>query len=252
MKIQNHTQKIIERTSSFLKSGVIKQKPAWYDVVAAHPPATDLTKNAKILGYSQYKDPMELKRPNQTRVKNKKLDSSKIHAIPKIKLFEDQLRNYFYAKHPWEFSRPKILVENEGNEIEKCDWSHLLQLNKPLDGESVVQRTLWLIKNEKLSLNEAYDKSRFEFYNIRMREELQSLNAKEEGMMYGSLFSQDNLSKGVALEQEFIDDWAKLASEQTQIFQTTRSTNKFSDSEGNEPSKSLFESNNDIEYGDKN
>ena len=73
----------------------------------------------------------------------------------------------------------------------------MLQLYKPLDGESVVQRTLWLLKNNTtkgLTMVEAYDKARFEFYKLRMSEEMESHVAKEESTMYGSVFTSTTVN----------------------------------------------------------
>lgn len=139
-----------------------------------------------------------------------------------MEFLEDQLRDVFYHQHPWEFSRPKTLIENEGNESNQCDWSHMLQLYKPLDGESVVQRTLWLLQDSKktgktMSLFEAYDQARFEFYRLRMEEEMSSTVSKEESTMYGAIYPSTNLDWGIKKEQEYIDAWTKVAGEKTKV-----------------------------------
>lgn len=229
MKIQTRATTVLERTSHYLRVGVLKQKPAWYDVVGSHPPSTDLTKKPKVFDLeAQKQDPTEslFRKSDERLFKTRVLATEKAHQnnsisrVPKLQFLEDELRDVFYHQHPWEFSRPKTLIENSGNDNAHCDWSHMLQLNKPLDGESVVQRTLWLLKNKKVSdLFEAYDKARFEFYRLRMEEEMNSLVSKEESAMYGAIYPSTNMEWGLKQEQEYVDVWAKVASDKTKLAQ---------------------------------
>jgi len=56
----------------------------------------------------------------------------------KIEYPEDKLRTQFYRDHPWELARPRVLVENDGKDCLKYDWSKMPQKGKPLDGERFV------------------------------------------------------------------------------------------------------------------
>lgn len=248
MKIQSEAIKVLELTSQLLKAGVIKQKPAWFDIIAANPPSLDLTKKSKNLELNQKEDPFTSLFHKQggnlfkTSVSRKDIKQKNDFSfrIPKLELFEDQLRDVFYHQHPWEFSRPKVIVENKGTDAEKCDWSRMLQLLKPLDGESVVQRTLWLLKNsrengQEKTLFEAYDEARFEFYQLRMAEETDTVVAREESAMYGSIYPTTYFSRGVEKEQPHVDRWAKLGEEKTQYINASRNTS--SASAGNELSE---------------
>lgn len=248
MKIQTDAANVLQRASAQLKSGLLKEKPLWYDIIAKYPPTStnDLIKKSHV--YEGKSDPRNnsiiYKYPNssssstnksgggvsstilfKTRPLNKELKSKNhnIHKLPKLKFIEDSLRKIFYQQHPWELSRPKNLIDNDnGNNNEKCDWSHMLQLYKPLDGESVVQRTLWLLKNndiKKLSMMEAYDKARFEFYKLRMQEEMESHVSKEESSMYGSVFTSTTVNWNLFKEQEYINDWTIIAKERTQVIE---------------------------------
>lgn len=230
MKIQHKASAVLERTSDYLKSRVLQQKPAWYDIVGANPPAVDLSKRAKALhAKTQAQDPREALHTRTDGVfktrssgEDRKQKNNSIALIPKLQFVEDQLRDVFYHQHPWEFARPKTLVENSGNEQDKCDWSRLLQFNRPLDGESVVQRTLWLLKaakeaGEPKTLFDAYDQARFEFYKLRMAEEMNSAVSKEESSMFGAIYPSTNLQWGLQKEQEVIDVWAKVAEVQTKV-----------------------------------
>ncbi|EGW32333.1 37S ribosomal protein S25, mitochondrial [Spathaspora passalidarum NRRL Y-27907] len=237
MKVQTKaTQGIIDRTSHFLKKGVQLEQPAWYNVVLDNPPITDLVKQPK-----NYKSEDSAKQVNKTTRTNVhetyktrltrselKLKNTDAFRIPKIKFFEDELRDVFFRQHPWELARPKTLIETKGDDNSKCNWKNMLQLHKPLDGESVVQRTIYILNNEtkpdgsKYSLFEAYDSSRFEYYKLRMREEMESHVAKEEAIMYGAVFPETNLAQNVKHEQEYIDVWTKVAEQQTKMLQAGR------------------------------
>lgn len=245
MKIQSEAAKVLQLTSQLLKAGVIKQKPAWFDIVAANPPSLDLTKKPRNLEYNPKVDPVTtlFSKPEDNsdfyKTKSRKEDvrqkNNDTIRIPKLELFEDQLRDAFYHQHPWEFSRPKYIVENKGTDAEKCDWSHMMQLLKPLDGESVVQRTLWLLKDaqkngKQISVFEAYDEARFEFYQLRMAEEADTAVSREESTMFGTVFPTTYFQRGVEKEQVHVDKWAKLAEEKMQYVQASRNTVSSSES----------------------
>jgi small subunit ribosomal protein S23 len=60
---------------------------------------------------------------------------SKMFKPQPIEYEEDQLRREFYSDHPWELARPRIVLENDGRDGQKCDWSRIQQLGRPLNGE---------------------------------------------------------------------------------------------------------------------
>ncbi len=45
------------------------------------------------------------------------------------------LRREFFKDHPWELARPRMLLEDDGKDSQKTDWSHLQQKEKALGGE---------------------------------------------------------------------------------------------------------------------
>lgn len=133
---------------------------------------------------------------------------------------EDQLRTLFFDQHPWELSRPKILVENSLEE--RFDWSHIQQLGKPLDGESVVQRTMYLLKTDKMDMITAYNQARFEFYRFRIQQEVEEQVAQEEAEMFGSVFNQSMIDFGIEKEQKVIQQWKKKAEQETELVAARR------------------------------
>lgn len=236
MKYQTKARTVLERTSHYLKVGVLKEKPAWYDVVGAHPPNVNLTKKPNLFNNGAQKPDPKFSLFDKTEMyktrmhaNDRKQHNNDVSRVPKLEFLEDELRNVFYHQHPWEFSRPKNLVENSGDDNANCDWSTMLQFNKPLDGESVVQRTIFLLQESKktqpLSIFEAYDKARYEFYQLRMQEEMDSAVSREESTLYGAVYPVTNLEWGLQQEQQYINDWAQVAQEKTKIARANEGKN---------------------------
>lgn len=249
MKIQKGATGVYERTSRFIKAGVLRETPAWYTIVGSHPPFNDMTKKQKLFeAGGQKADPttaMNVKKADgYYKTRHSKSDLKEQHnsifRVQKLQFVEDQLRDVFYHQHPWEFSRPKTLIENnDADTYKKCDWSHMLQLHKPLDGESVVQRTLWLAANpvegtSSVSLEEAYDAARFEFYQLRMAEEMSSTVSREESELLGAVFPTTHMEWGLKQEAEYIDPWTVAAAEMTQIKESGKSSKSKEGSMGTE------------------
>ena len=230
MKIQTNAVNVLQRTSAYLKSGLLKETPAWYNVVASIPPSTKFTReprfknpsNGHIIGklvdvteqpHANNKG-LYKTRPNSS---DKRVGVKRLYRPPKLTYVEDRLRSLFYKQHPWELSRPKILVENEIGD-ENYDWSHMLQIGRPLDGEGVIQRTMYLIKTKQYGdMVEAYDHARYEFYALRMQEETEQQVALEEAEMFGSLFGVSAIEHGIQKEQEVLDVWEKKVVEETEL-----------------------------------
>jgi small subunit ribosomal protein S23 len=52
---------------------------------------------------------------------------------------EDRLRKDFFGDHPWELARPKVVLEDGGDERKGWDWSKgIRQPGKRIDGERFV------------------------------------------------------------------------------------------------------------------
>ncbi len=60
----------------------------------------------------------------------------------KIVYEEDELRRVFFKDHPWELARPRMMVELDGKDSRRVDWSRgLRQPGMPLSGEWFVALT---------------------------------------------------------------------------------------------------------------
>jgi small subunit ribosomal protein S23 len=128
----------------------IKTRPCWVDVMSDIPPAQILTRTQPqqqafvrqrvktIPGKSRAQVVFEPQPRRATRAKK----ASRIFQPLEMRYEEDQLRKEFFRDHPWELARPRVLVENDGKDHEKYDWSQLQQPGRRLDGERYEPRFL--------------------------------------------------------------------------------------------------------------
>ncbi|KAJ2781145.1 mitochondrial ribosomal small subunit component [Coemansia interrupta] len=103
---------------------------------------------------------------------------------PKIEFPEDRLRRVFYKNHPFELTRPRILMEVTGQT--SSDWSRLASGRKQVTGEDVIRHQYYLMQSEGLSEQAAYAQATGEFYKMRAREEIEAKIARREAQAYGA------------------------------------------------------------------
>lgn len=84
----------------------------------------------------------------------------------------------------------------------------------PLNMDSVVQRHLWLLKNQDISFERAYDQARKEFYALRLQEDVERRVAKEEALATGAFFGKSALEIGMELEDKEYERWRSKAEKQ--------------------------------------
>jgi small subunit ribosomal protein S23 len=102
--------------------GAKVQKPIWYNVVESIPPSEILTRTY----------PIQHKKQNPKARKASRLFQPQQLTFP-----EDELRSDFYKDHPWELARPRMIIEMDGKDAQRLDWSKgLRQPGMPLCGES--------------------------------------------------------------------------------------------------------------------
>ncbi|KAI6528139.1 mitochondrial ribosomal small subunit component [Pyricularia oryzae] len=171
--------------------------PPWLQAMQKIPPSEILTRPI----------PIQHQKPNPKARKPKN-----IFRPQKIVYEEDELRKTFYRDHPWELARPRVILEIDGMDSHYCDWSQgLEQPSIPLSGESVVQRQLWLMHNEGMTKEKAYDLVRREFYALRQEEEVERRIAQEEARMVGAYFGKNRLQIGNELEDHEYERWKDWA-----------------------------------------
>lgn len=229
---------ILQRTSEYIQNGVVKEQPAWYRVLAHHPPKHGVNKEIRLDVLKQIKD-SEVNEINSindklssgyflTRIKpQKNKNSSSISQIMRpqeLKFIEDELRSLFYKQHPWELADPKNLVENEHTiEAGKYNWENIRQFTKKLDGESVVQRSIYLIESQDKSILDAYEQSKFEYYQLKIQDEIDSNVAREQGEMFGSVYPQTHNEKGILAEDAIIAKWKVDSEHLTEVLKAKMS-----------------------------
>ncbi|KAI1741002.1 mitochondrial ribosomal protein S25 [Xylaria scruposa] len=182
-------------------SNVKVQKPVWYNVIESIPPSETVTRPYPI---QHIQHNPKTRRP------------SRLFQPQKLVYEEDGLRRQFYKDHPWELARPRMIVEMDGRDAERYDWSKgLRQPGMPLCGESVVQRQLWMMHNvEGMTEEKAYDTVRREFYALRHEEDVERRIAKEEAMKVGAYFGMSSTQVSMELEDQQYESWKKWASKQ--------------------------------------
>ncbi|KAF2736385.1 37S ribosomal protein Rsm25 [Polyplosphaeria fusca] len=184
-----------------------RELPQWYNIVGDIPPGETLAR--PVLRIPQIKG--RAKKP------------SRLFQPLAIHHPEDKLREDFFGDHPWELARPRLVVEDSGNDSKRYDWSKMVQPGKQLDGESVVQRQLWLMKHANLSKPAAYDLARKEFYQHRHLEDVRRRVAKEEAMHTGAYFAKGPLEVGMELEDKMWEGWKTWAQQQIDDEESMRS-----------------------------
>jgi hypothetical protein len=114
--------RVYQTASLLLESQSISQPPPWFNTIRAVPPGEIMTRT----------QPVQHRAVNpKTRIRK----PSKMFKPQLIEYDEDRLRRTFYSDHPWELARPRIVLENDGKDGQRCDWSHIQQPGRPLNGE---------------------------------------------------------------------------------------------------------------------
>ncbi|KAG5354567.1 37S ribosomal protein S25 [Yarrowia sp. B02] len=220
-RIKSAAVDIVEITSGRLSAGMLSAEPLWYRAMAANMPTTTYQHKPHFekLARIAQKESSKLNEYIRTRSKPVRVRTRHLYEPVHLKFLEDEIREIFYAQHPWELARPKMVVENSGDDHVTQDWSKMHQANKKLDGESVVQRTIFLLggkkEHDQEALLQAYDKARFEFYKLRMAEDVQNVTAAEEADMFGACFSTSSVERNLFHEQKRIEEWKEKAVEMT-------------------------------------
>ena len=114
--------RVHQAVTQLLATEKLHHAPSWYNVVGNIPPAQTLVRTQPL----QHRKPF---RSSKTR------KPSKMFHPQNIVYPEDSLRKDFFGDHPWELARPRVILENDGKDAQRNDWSHIRQRGRPLDGE---------------------------------------------------------------------------------------------------------------------
>ncbi|KFY27894.1 hypothetical protein V493_03221 [Pseudogymnoascus sp. VKM F-4281 (FW-2241)] len=210
-RVHHAASRLIELQKVKADSGMLQTIPPWFKTVSAVPPGEILTRTQPI---------QHAELPRKIRTKK----PSKMYKPTNITYEEDGLRENFYSDHPWELARPRVILEQDGKDGQKCDWSKIQQPARELNGESVIQRQLWLLKNKPgMTSAKAYDQARQEFYAIRHQEDVERRVAKEEALATGAYFGKSMLEIGMELEDKTYESWREWAQKEVEVIEQQRS-----------------------------
>ncbi|KAK0651622.1 mitochondrial ribosomal protein S25 [Cercophora newfieldiana] len=198
---QHHIRpaRVLQTAHAVLQNPLLKNIPApvWVKALEQVTPAEIRTR--PYLPQHQPLDPRAKKPRN-------------LYKPTKLTFPEDKLRREFYRDHPWELARPMMVLETNGMDARFRDWSTgVRQPGMKLSGECVVQRQMWLMENQGLSKEQAYDTARREFYKLRHQEEIDARIAVEEARMVGAYFGKTLLQVGVEIEGHQYENWKSWA-----------------------------------------
>lgn len=102
-------QNVHKHASQLLHAKRIPAPPPWYDVVGQTPTSTRLVRQ-----------PMQRAQKPGAKPSRKR---SRLFQPLNITYEEDNLRWEYFNDHPWELARPRVVLENDGRDHEKWDWS---------------------------------------------------------------------------------------------------------------------------------
>lgn len=108
-----------QTATHLLAAKVSRPSPPWLDVIGMIPPAQALVRT------------QPLQRPRRSKTKK----PSKMFQPTRLVYEEDALRKTFFTDHPWELARPRMVLEEDGKDAEKDDWSKISQPHRKLSGE---------------------------------------------------------------------------------------------------------------------
>lgn len=137
---------LAKHVNNLIKGNLLQKAPVWLPVLQTIPPGPSIIRAQQpqeVNLTAQTPEEKQLFTSQQTsssssiRHKQKHLRTKPPRPRP-IVYPEDKLRRQFYKDHPFELSRPKVLVEND-NGLNRTDFSQLLLPGMKLsevDGEA--------------------------------------------------------------------------------------------------------------------
>ena len=115
-----------KHATALLQAQRLTHPPSWYKAISQNPP------------------PQKLVRQPLQRTHKPGKRSSRLFTPVQVSYEEDELRWEYFNDHPWELARPRMVLENDGRDRERWDWSVELDIsiNAP-KSNSMRQRQEW-------------------------------------------------------------------------------------------------------------
>jgi small subunit ribosomal protein S23 len=117
----------VESLLSVADRDFLKPTPPWFNVTQIIPPSS--------IGVRSL--PVQHTKFGQQKAKRK--PSTKMFRPQTIVYEEDSIRQKFFGTHPWELARPRVVLEDDGRDAFRWDWSSLKQKGRMTDGERYVK-----------------------------------------------------------------------------------------------------------------
>ncbi|KAI9476173.1 MAG: mitochondrial ribosomal protein S25 [Benjaminiella poitrasii] len=121
---------LAKHVSNLIKGKLMTNTPVWLPVVQAIPPGPSIVRSqnpeVNVAGQTDLEQSVFAKPHHKDRLRHSQKHLRTQPPRPRAIVYpEDRLRKQFYKDHPFELSRPKVLVENELG-INRTDYSRLL------------------------------------------------------------------------------------------------------------------------------
>lgn len=114
-------QVVQKNLANQINDRVVQVAPPWLKVVESIPPSEVLTRTIPV---AHHAPSPRMHKPRRT------------YRPQRIVYEEDELRQTFFRDHPWELARPRVVLEMDGKDAQRYDWSKgLVQVGLPLCGE---------------------------------------------------------------------------------------------------------------------
>ena len=112
---------VLQAANKLIETQKVKQRPPWHQALTEIPPSQVLVRPVQ-----RFTDPR--------RSRKGKKPSKMFQPLP-LTYPEDELRSVFFNDHPWELARPRVVLEDSGNDAKHWNWAKLEQPGKRVDGE---------------------------------------------------------------------------------------------------------------------
>ena len=120
-----------------LRTRKATRPPPWLQAMTDYPPSQTLVRphtHYESDPYGAVEQARARSLPPPKLLKKYKKPSKMFMPQP-ITYEEDRMRQEFYGDHPWELARPRVVLENDGRDWEKWDWSRRFEDSRPVSGE---------------------------------------------------------------------------------------------------------------------
>ena len=115
--------RVLQTAQMLLKTPRMSQPPPWFQVIHDIPPSEILVRTQPVQHVEPLRKGRKIRKP------------SRMFQPQRIGYEEDALRQEFFADHPWELARPRMILEDDGKDYQRWDWSLKKQDGRPTSGE---------------------------------------------------------------------------------------------------------------------